>query len=72
MCGSSSTWQASVVFAEKACSHPRSEEIQTGVLPNGRTIHIAKGALIPNFQLVLFVYARSMMKRQSVLIAAVT
>lgn len=72
MCGFSSTWQASVVFVEKACSRPRSEEIQTGVLPSGRTIHIAKGALIRNFQLVLFVYARSMMKRQSVLIAAVT
>lgn len=71
MCGFSSTWQASVVFAEKACSRLRSEETQTGVLPSGKTKHIAKGALIQNFQLAHFVYTRLVMKQQSVLIAAV-
>ncbi len=55
MCGASSTWRANVVFAEGACSFLRSEEIQAGVLPSGKTKHFAKGVLTRNFHLAPFV-----------------
>ena len=71
MCGGSSRWRANVAFVEKACRSHQYVEIQIGELRNGRAIHIAKVVLIPNFLPALFVYIRSVMKRQNVHIAEV-
>jgi len=72
MSGFSSTCRANVEFAEKTCSPLRYEEIHFGVLRNGRVKLIARDALIPSLQLVLFVYKRLAMKQQSARIVAVT
>ncbi len=72
MCGFSFKWRVNVEFAVKIFSLLQYVEIHFGVLPSGRTKLNASAVLIPNQQLVLFVYTRLAMRQQSVLTVAVT